>query len=208
MIDYREGEQVYTSIYPTYWAYCSLLIIAFLLISTGSFFLFWLLAHSWWGIGILVVLGLCSVYCLVLAIYRRYCHRLIITDQRIIVLVRTSLFDVEVSEMIYDMFENIVVSQKGIVARIFRFGTVCIGGQYQSIKMEIPNVRHPYQVRDIILKQKDVIAGGPTFISQFHKLVPDERLRELAGVLKFLTPRELKRFKDVVVLYCQRVNKK
>ena len=192
---FKEGEELVQQIYPSYAAFTMRFLLAFVLASTSFFFLFWLLSQDTWG---LITLGssiALAVMLVISAFRKRNADVIIITNQRIVDVEKKSAFNKEVSELTYDMIEDVTVKQKGVMSTLCRFGTLVIIGKHGTMHLELAHVRNPKDVQSLILELRQEMMRVS---KERPKLEAHERLIHIVHELKYLSRGELKRLKQSV----------
>ncbi len=113
------------------------------------FFTYPLLRLGWVGVlGFLVTLSLTLGYCL-RRLYLWYYEVLIVTDLRCIDIQRPGLFSRQVREIPWSSVTDIVFSQRGLLATLFKFGTVTLMLDNQQV-ITLQHIYQPDKLRDIL----------------------------------------------------------
>lgn len=76
----------------------------------------------------------------------------IITNKRIIDVEQTGFFNREVATITYDKIEDVVVSVRGIIATVLKFGEIRIQSAGATREFTMHRATDPYTVKDIIFK--------------------------------------------------------
>lgn len=125
------------------------LAIGAILYLAGLFFMYPLLQFGAWGI-----LAFLAVFTLTLGyIFRRiylwYYEVFIITDQRCIDIQRPGLLSRQVREIPWSSVADIVFSQRGLFATLFKYGTVTLMLENQQA-IALQHIYQPDKLRDIL----------------------------------------------------------
>ncbi|MCX7589357.1 MAG: PH domain-containing protein [Patescibacteria group bacterium] len=85
-----------------------------------------------------------------------YLDTIIITNKRIIDIEQINLFHRDEAEIRYENIEDIKVETIGFLASILKFGNIHIQSAAEAREIIIKNISNPYEVKDIISKQKEI----------------------------------------------------
>ena len=103
---------------------------------------------SWGALGFLVLFMSTQGYSL-RRLYLWYYEVLVVTDQRCIDIQRPGLFSRQVREIPWSSVTDIVFSQRGLFATLFKYGTVTVILENQQA-IELQHIYQPDQLRDIL----------------------------------------------------------
>lgn len=83
-----------------------------------------------------------------------------VTERRIIIVQRKGFFDRRVTELPFSKIHEVSYVVKGMLATIFRYGTVLIESAGSDEPIAVKKVSHPGRLQDLITELQGETAGG------------------------------------------------
>jgi len=81
----------------------------------------------------------------------------VVTNRRIVNVEQMGFFHREISTLQVEKIQDITVEVKGIFATIFDFGNIHVQTAAESREFSIHGVPHPRKIKEVILKQHDIV---------------------------------------------------
>jgi len=122
-------------------------ILGFLFITTGFFFIFWLMRHDWWGqslFGLLIFIGLFTMF-RTFFLWKK--NVLYVTTHRLIDIEQRGFLERIVSEVPHDQIEDIHGRVKGFWGTVFQYGNVEIQTGNGKVKIIVEKIKRPLQLQ-------------------------------------------------------------
>lgn len=176
MIQLKEQERVITTVrrYGLTYFWHGVLIVV--LLSTAFFFMFWLFAHSWWGITLFFLdLGIGFLLLFrTLFIWRK--NELLVTTHRVVDIDQQGFFDKTVSEIPYDQIEDVSGRIKGVFGTIFRYGELNIQTGAGKVRIVLQKIQQPVALQQQIneLRERYVSRYSSRFSGDVAEMVIDK----------------------------------
>lgn len=163
----NEGEEIVETVRCHPIIMIGPMAVAGLFILLDFFFLVLLFSQGWWGVGLFfAVLLIVSVFALrTWIIWSR--NVFIITNKRVIDVDQHGFFSKTVSECNYEKIQDVSYTIKGIVATIFKFGSIHIQTAGNVANLELNFLKNPARVQEVITDQQRTAA------------IPDKRNNEM-----------------------------
>lgn len=121
------------------------LVIIFLVIP--FLFIFWLFAHSWWGISLFILSLVISLSILIRTLFLWRKNILVLTNQRLVDFDQLGFFEEVVSDIPYDQVEDVHGRVKGICQTIFKYGNVNIQTGNGKVMVVVDRVKNPVSIQ-------------------------------------------------------------
>ncbi len=169
-----------------WWRY----FVGFLLVAVAAFFSVWLFSRGVWGEAVFVLLSILGVYVLLFTHYMFRSNRLILTNERVIDVTRSSWFKETVTSLSFYDLGDCQVKKRGVWQRIFNYGSLYLHTKDARLQVEVPRVHRPHQLLATItehmnsyLVARDVRRRLAT-VEQFEALLPSLSETELVALRK------------------------
>lgn len=164
------------------------ILLAIVFILLPFFFLFLLFRQGPWGVLVFFIFFMVGVGFSGRKAILWWLDAFLITNHRIIDFDRKGLFDQTVSETTYEKIQDVSFRKKGILATIFRYGTVVIQTAGTNNELEIKNVLYPEKIQELITeiqKEEKSINSGNASSS------PDVSVKNLLKILEEIKKKSL-----------------
>jgi len=191
-ISVTEGEEILAVVrryfFLNIWKY--LVGLAFLF--AGAFFMFWIIGFGLWGeiaLGAIWLVGLLIIFFTSFFYHRNF---LVITDNRIVLVNRTGLWEENMVSLGWDEIKEVSVMRRGITDGLWGIGSVAILGIYPDSGLYFDRIKSPQTVANLILSTRSKYNG---------KLKINSRLavyRSFIDMVGDLSEEELCEIKDLV----------
>ncbi len=189
-IHLREDEEIIevirSSALAEWWKYA--FGLAFL--ATTAFFTFWLLARGWWGRSLFALGIIFGIYIILRTWFFNYHNYIVVTSERLADINRASWLDEVVSSIGYHDLKDIMVRRRGVGAAIFNYGTITVLTKDKNLALEIPRVRKPERVQNLILQSEEAyrtdyyLKNDESVYASFTDLLPELSEAELTVIDK------------------------
>lgn len=113
------------------------------------FFMYPLLQFGFYGVVGFLILFFGTLFYIVRRLYLWYYEVFIVTDLRCVDIQRPGLFSRDVREIPWESVTDIVFSQRGLIATIFKYGTVTLMLENQQA-IQLQHIYQPDKLRDIL----------------------------------------------------------
>lgn len=139
-------EVVQASVLPTLWKF----VLAAVWTVLPFFFLFPLWRQGSWGM-MLFFAWLATGLIILGRLYLKWVRTIfVVTDMRVVDYDQRGFFYREVTEARFEQLDEVSVQVKGIVATLFRYGTLRLKLRGAAADIEIERVKHPEHLADVI----------------------------------------------------------
>lgn len=149
-INLKKGERIINIIRRYGLTFFWHFVLVFALFAVAFFFMFWLFAHSWWGITLFVLPIIIGIVVLIRALFLWRKNIFILTTHRLVDIDQRGFFDQVVSDIPYDQLEDVHGRIKGIWQTIFHYGNVNIQIGNGKVLIIIDNIKNPLRVQQEI----------------------------------------------------------
>ena len=105
---------------------------------------------GWLVISLLTILFLSLTALIVYEYYDWYEDKIILTDQRLLIVDRQGYFTRQVKEIALDKIENVAYDISGLIATIFRLGSIYIKSAADTTDIHIDFIHYPKKVQEQI----------------------------------------------------------
>ncbi len=146
-IKLKSGEQVVYVLRRYALAFFWHFVLVLILLALPFFFMFWLFAHSWWGIGLFVLPILISLIILIRTLFLWNKNIFVLTTHRLVDFDQLGFFEVVVSDIPYDQVEDVHGRVKGVFQTIFKYGKVNVQTGNGKILVVVDLVKNPVSVQ-------------------------------------------------------------
>lgn len=187
-IGLRHGETFIELRRHTFFAYLFQYILGILVLFVDSFFLFWLMGQGIFGYAIIALGILIGLYLIIRAFRRQRKNYWILTDQRIIDIDKTGWLEESVASIELDSIVDIVVTKKGLGAKIFNYGNLQIETGNEEFLIIIDKVRKPKKFADLLQelcqtsKHKQIANDLQSILDNFVSAIPEYTLKQLEQI--------------------------
>ncbi|MFA7653704.1 MAG: hypothetical protein WCX97_01515 [Candidatus Magasanikbacteria bacterium] len=154
----------------------------------SAFFASWLLAQNWWGQMLLVVGLVVGLLVIFLVWFFNYTNVLVVTDERVVDIVRPGLFEEYLTTIGFFDIKDIFVSRRGVLSTLFGCGRVTIATKSGELMIETDIIARPQSVVNTILetrddyRQKRRVGTNEAIYKNFIKIIPELSEEELCEV--------------------------
>ncbi len=150
-----EDEEVILFVRPFGLVYVGWVIMSAVLVFGPLYYFFHFLKFGYFGIALLLLIFLLGLFSFVKTIVVWRFTAVVLTNKRIIDFDQRGLFVRDLSEAPLVNVQDISLSQKGIWAMLFDFGTIKIQTAGTNAVLELTYIRHPRQVHEILVDLKE-----------------------------------------------------
>lgn len=148
-------EEVVSFVRPFGLVYIGWVLMSTVLIFGPLYYFFHFLKFGYIGIFILLIIFLLGIFSLIKTIVVWRFTAVVITNKRIIDFDQKGLFVRQLSEAPWINVQDISLSQKGVWALLFDFGTITIQTAGTNAVLELTYIRHPRQIHEILVDLKE-----------------------------------------------------
>ena len=148
-INLREGEEIVEVVKPSPLNYFRYYFLAFIIIISASFCVFWLIRQGIYGT---VVLGACALASLALVFraYRRQAANIwVLTTERLIDLDRQGIFNQTITQIEFEEAGDVYLRRRGSDV-LFGLGSVVVVSPDDGLEFSLSGIRQPKIVADFI----------------------------------------------------------
>ena len=139
-------EVVHASLLPKFWAF----VLATIWTVLPFFFLFPLWRQGSWGV-VLFFVWVVSGLVVLLRLYLMWERTVfLVTDMRVVDYEQRGFFHRIVTEARFEQIDEVSVQVKGIIATLFRFGTLRLKLHGAAADIEVERVQRPEHLADLI----------------------------------------------------------
>jgi len=187
-IGLKHGETFIELRRHTFFAYLFLYFLGILILFIDAFFIFWLIGQGIYGYAIITLGMLLGLYIIVRAFRRQRKNYWILTDQRIIDIDKTGWLEESVASIDLDSIVDIVVTKKGLRAKIFNYGNLQIETGNEQYLIIIDKIRKPKKFADLLQelcqtsKRKQIENDLESIIDSFVCAIPELALKQLEQI--------------------------
>lgn len=125
-------------------------VLVAILLVVPFFFMFWLFAHSWWGMSLFVLflaIGL-IVLARILFLWRK--NVLLLTTHRLVDVDQIGFFEAVVSDIPYDQIEDVHGRVRGVWQTLFNYGNVVIQTGNGKVQVIVDRVKNSISIQQKI----------------------------------------------------------
>lgn len=151
----HEDEEVVLFVRPFGLVYIGWVMMSAVLVFGPLYYFFHFLKFGYIAIFILLIIFLLGIFSLIKTIVVWRFTAVVITNKRIIDFDQHGLFVRQLSEAPMVNVQDISLSQKGVWALIFDFGTIKIQTAGTSAVLELSFIRHPRQIHEVLVDLKE-----------------------------------------------------
>ncbi|HBR80152.1 MAG: hypothetical protein UX09_C0028G0006 [Candidatus Uhrbacteria bacterium GW2011_GWE2_45_35] len=190
LIQLRPGEQVLDTVNEDIIPSLPWLVFLIFWIVGPFFFLFPLVRQGPAGIILLVVLVGSGIFMAWRFRFSRLRTVLIVTDQRIVDIVQHGFSDRTISEVNHEEIEEVTYRVKGLLATIFRFGTVIIRTAGERADIAACRVHRPIDLHHLLNDLRQETLADPAIVLRAQKLktlaeqMSDQEVERLTEAIK------------------------
>lgn len=174
-----------------WWKYMAGLALLF----ASSFFMFWLLAHGWWGYGLYLLGMAAGLFIIIRAVFFARKNVLILTSERVVDIERPGWFDEIISSAGLADVKDIFIRKKGLGPNLFGYGNLSIETRSNQVHLQAEKIRCPQVWQDRITTARDEFRRSrhlndkQAVYSAFIKMLPEFDEAELCEARDLISKR-------------------
>lgn len=180
----HEDEEVVLFVRPFGLVYIGWVMMSAVLVFGPLYYFFHFLKFGYIAIFILLIIFLLGIFSLIKTIVVWRFTAVVITNKRIIDFDQHGLFVRQLSEAPMVNVQDISLSQKGVWALIFDFGTIKIQTAGTSAVLELSFIRHPRQIHEVLVDLKEQSFKQISEKSSAEAWQKDPKLQSFFSVLE------------------------
>lgn len=130
------------------------LTAAVIFILLDFFFLVLLFSRGWWGIAVFFAVLTVVTFLALRSWFIWSRNVFIITNKRVIDVDQHGLFSKTVSECNYEKIQDVSYKIKGVIATVFKFGSINIQTAGEVANLELNFIKNPARVQEVITDEQ------------------------------------------------------
>jgi len=158
-MDLQPHEKIIKTVYRATIVYFWGFFFGLILILAACVFIVPLIRFGWWGQIIFGLAVLTGILVGLRTLVKAFGNRLVITNQRLIIGRRQGLFKEYVLKISYERLKSVDIAVKGLVATIFRLGSLVLNLVDSGSPLIFSNVRRANQIQELIIQLKSSEQG-------------------------------------------------
>jgi len=158
-MDLQPHEKIIKTVYRATIVYFWGFFFGLILILAACVFIVPLIRFGWWGQIIFGLAVLTGILVGLRTLVKAFGNRLVITNQRLIIGRRQGLFKEYVLKISYERLKSVDIAVKGLVATIFRLGSLVLNLVDSGSPLVFSSVRQASQIQELIIQLKSSEQG-------------------------------------------------
>ncbi len=180
----HQDEEMVEFVRPFGLVYIGWVLMSAVLVFGPLYYFFHFIKFGYFGVIILAIIFLLGVFSLIKTIVVWRFTAVVITNKRIIDFDQHGLFVRQLSEAPFINVQDISLSQKGVWALLFDFGTIKLQTAGANAVLELSFIRHPRQIHEVLVDLKEQSSSHTSVNNSTDEWQKDPKLQSFFAVLE------------------------